>query len=129
MSTVVERLSRGARVAIVRLRSLGDCVLTTPAIGLLKKARPDLELAVVVEDAFTAIFTGNPDVERILSPRAAEIYKWRPQLTLNLHGGARSARLTLAARSSVRAGFSHFRMQPIYIVRIPSAQEILVVER
>jgi len=30
--TVLERLPDSARVAIVRLRSLGDCVLTTPAI-------------------------------------------------------------------------------------------------
>jgi len=129
MSTVVERLSPGARVAIVRLRSLGDCVLTTPALALLKQARPDIELAVVVEDAFTAIFTGNPDVERILSPSAAEIYKWRPQLTLNLHGGGRSVRLTLAARSAMRAGFAHFRLKSIYNVRIPRAQEILGVDR
>ena len=40
----------------LRLRSLGDCVLTTPAIALLKQARPDLELAVVVEERFAPIF-------------------------------------------------------------------------
>ena len=129
MSTVIERLPPGARVAIVRLRSLGDCVLTTPAVALLKQARPDLEIAVIVEDAFTGVFTGNPDVERILAPAASEIHKWRPHLTLNLHGGARSVRLTLAARSALRAGFGHFRLQSIYNIRIPRAQEILGVDR
>ena len=39
---VLERLPDSSRVAIVRLRSLGDCVLTTPAIEILKR---DLELA------------------------------------------------------------------------------------
>jgi len=126
---VLQRLSPGARVAVVRLRSLGDCVLTTPALSLLKQARPDLQVAVVVEEAFAPVYAGNPDVDRILPPRAAELSRWRPQLTLNLHGGGSSARLILAACSKWRAGFTHFRFQPIYNVRIPRAQEILNVDR
>ena len=129
MSTVFERLAPGARVAVIRLRSLGDCVLTTPALALLKQARPDLRIGIVVEDAFAPIFTGNPDVECILHPRASEISRWRPQLSLNLHGGATSVRLTLASRASLRAGFGHFRFRPIYNIRIPRAQEILNVDR
>ena len=45
----IDRLGHGSRVAVIRLRSLGDCVLSTPAIHLLKQARPDLEIGVVVE--------------------------------------------------------------------------------
>src|SRR5579884_524300 len=48
MSTMPQ-LPWGARVAVIRLRSLGDCVLTTPALALLREARPDLRVAVVVE--------------------------------------------------------------------------------
>ena len=129
MANVLERLSPGARVAIIRLRSLGDCVLSTPAISLLKQARPDLRIAVVVEEAFAPVFNGNPDLEAILAPRAAEISSWRPELTLNLHGGGTSVRLTITARSRWRAGFSHFRFRPVYNVQIPRAQEILQVDR
>ncbi len=42
MKPLLERLPPGGRVAVVRLRSLGDCVLTTPALQILKNARPDL---------------------------------------------------------------------------------------
>ena len=56
------RLDPGSHVAIIRLRSLGDCVLSTPAIHLLKQARPDLKIAVVVEPRFAEVFEGNPDV-------------------------------------------------------------------
>jgi heptosyltransferase III len=112
-------------VAIIRLRSLGDCVLTTPAISLLKQARPDFEIAVVVEDCFAPVFAGNPDVSQILAPNAASVGRFRPQLAVNLHGGATSVRLMLAAASGLRAGFAHFRFQPMYNVRIPRAQEIL----
>jgi ADP-heptose:LPS heptosyltransferase len=125
MTNVLDRLPPGARVAIIRLRSLGDSVLTTPALALLKQARRDLDIAVVVEDRFAPVFAGNPDVDRILAPNAATVGRLRPHLTLNLHGGATSVRLMLAAASGLRAGFAHFRFQPIYNVRIPRAQEIL----
>jgi ADP-heptose:LPS heptosyltransferase len=128
MTNLLERLQPSARVAIVRLRSLGDCVLTTPAISLLKQARPDLRVAVVVEPAFAPLFEGNPDIERIFPPRASEIFGWRPRLTVNLHGGGTSAWLTLASRAPLRAGFQHFRFQPLYNIRIPRAQEILGVQ-
>src|SRR5436190_827435 len=129
MEPVLERLQPGARIAVIRLRSLGDCVLTTPALHLLKSARPDLNVAVVVEKALAPVFEGNPDVDRILSPGTADIARWRPELVLNLHGGTRSAQLTLAARARLRAGFGHFRFSAIYNIRIPRAQEVLGVER
>ena len=129
MSTVFERLAPGARVAVIRLRSLGDCVLTTPALSVLKQARPDLRIGVVVEDVFAPIFAGNPDIECILRPKASDISRWRPHLTLNFHGGATSVRLTIASRASMRAGFNHFRFKPVYNIHIPRAQEILDVNR
>jgi lipopolysaccharide heptosyltransferase III len=125
MTNVLDRLPDGARVAVIRLRSLGDCVLTTPALALVKQFRPDLKLSLVVEDSFRAVFTGNPDVDQILAPNAASLARLRPHLALNLHGGATSVRLMLAAASGLRAGFGHFRFQPMYNIRIPRAQEIL----
>jgi heptosyltransferase-3 len=129
MTNVLDRLPEGARVAVIRLRSLGDSVLTTPALALAKQFRPDLKLSIVVEDRFAAVFTGNPDVDQILAPNIASLARLRPHLALNLHGGATSVRLMLAAASGLRAGFGHFRFQPMYNIRIPRAQEILDVDR
>lgn len=126
---VLQRLPREARVAVIRLRSLGDCVLTTPALRLLKRHRPDLRIGVVVEKAFAPVFMHSPDVEAILDPSASAVARFRPRLALNLHGGPTSARLTLASLAPLRAGFAHFGMQWCYNVRIPTAQEILSVSR
>ncbi len=114
---------------VIRLRSLGDCVLTTPALALLKEARPDLRLAVVVEDRFAPVFEDNPNVDRVLSPNLTAVVRWRAELCLNLHGGTRSMALTTASGARFRAGYAHFRAAALYNVRIPSAQEILGVER
>ena len=129
MTNVLDRLPDGARVAVIRLRSLGDCVLTTPALALVKQYRPDLKLSVVVEPSFAAVFTGNPDVDQILSPTASSLARLRAHLAINLHGGTTSVRMMLAAASGLRAGFGHFRFQPMYNIRIPRAQEILGVDR
>jgi len=129
MESVLECLPRGSRVAILRLRSLGDSVLTTPALDILKRARPDLRIAVMVEDRFRAIFEGNSDVDAILPPDLGALRRARPQLCVNLHGGTRSAWMTALAGARYRAGFGHFRHQFVYNVRIPRAQQILGVER
>lgn len=129
MSSILDRLPAGARVAVIRLRSLGDCVLTTPALHLLKSARPDLKISVVVEDAFAPIFDGNPDIESILGPSTIGIAHLKPELVLNLHGGNNSAKLTFSSRARLRAGFTHFRFSALYNVRIPSAQQILKIHR
>ena len=126
---VLDRVAQGSRVLIIRLRSLGDCVLTTPALALLKSARPDLKLAVVVEDRFRPVFEGNPSVDAILPPRPAAVHRWGAALCLNLHGGSRSAVLTAASGARWKAGFAHFRHRFLYNVRIPTAQQILGVNR
>ena len=124
MVSVLDRLPSGSRVAVIRLRSLGDCVLTTPALALLKAHRPDLKVQIVVEPKFAAIYQGNPDVDEILdAPHGAE-------LVLNLHGGTRSQRMTAASRARFRVGFVHHRYSSfVYTHAIPRAQEILEVDR
>lgn len=129
MGQLLERLPHRARVAVIRLRSMGDCVLTTPALSLLKSHRPDLEIAAVVEDRFHGVFEGNPEVAHILPPGPSAIARWQPRLALNLHGGTRSMWLTAASRATFRAGFEHHAYSFLYNSRIPRAQEILGVER
>src|SRR5579864_3524964 len=128
MSSILERLPHSGRVAVVRLRSMGDCILTTPALSILKDARPDLSIGVVVEDRFAALFDGNPDIALVLPPLATALRHWRPHLCLNLHGGASSARLTAFSGARVRAGFAHFRYAAVYNVKIPRAQQILGID-
>ncbi len=129
MGPLLERLPSGSRIAVIRLRSLGDCVLTTPALALLKAHRPDVRLAVVVEDRFRAVFEGNPDVEELLAPRRDAVAAWRPYLVLNLHGGTPSMAMTIASGAKYRVGFGHHSYSFVYSAKIPRAQEIFGEER
>jgi ADP-heptose:LPS heptosyltransferase len=126
MNPLLDRLPPGSRIDLIRLRSLGDCVLTTPAIALLKAHRPDLKINVIVEPRFAAVFEGNPDVDSTSSdvsrpPASAD-------LVLNFHGGTRSMLMTALSRAKLRAGFGHHRYNLVYTHKIPRAQEILGAE-
>jgi heptosyltransferase-3 len=129
MKNVLDRLPEQARVLIVRLRSLGDCVLTTPAIEILKRARPDVRVDVMVEDRFAAVFHGNPHVNAVLPPSRRAALIRHPGLTINFHGGARSMQITALSLARHRAGFAHHRGNWVYNLKIPTAQEILGVRR
>jgi heptosyltransferase III len=121
VSYLLERLPSGSRIAVIRLRSLGDCVLTTPALALLKAHRPDLRIAVVVEDRWRAIF----EEDEILPPRSSALRAWRPRAVLNLHGGTRSMWLTATSGAEIKAGFAHHAYSFLYNEKIPRAQEVL----
>ena len=121
---------------VIRLRSLGDTVLTTPALALLKCHRPDLRVVVVLEKPFGEVLDGNPDVAAVISLQRGSglggrlqavrlIRQEKPSLCVNLHGGTTSAWLTALSGARFRAGFEHFRPALPYNVRIPRAQGIL----
>lgn len=120
---LLDRLPSGSRIAVIRLRSLGDCVLSTPAFSLLKQHRPDLKITVIVEPRFDEIFAGNADIDETRDSMT------RADLVLNLHGGTRSMVLTALSRSKFRAGFAHHRYAFVYSHKIPRAQEVLGVDR
>jgi heptosyltransferase III len=138
-ASLLPSLSFGSRILIVRLRSVGDIVLLTPALQLLKEWRPDLLLSVLVESRFQALLEGNPDVaevlllddsagiEKIVS-RARTIRRLQQRkfaLCVNLHGGPTSAFLTRFSAAPAKAGFAHFRSQASYDFPIPDARAIL----
>ena len=129
MERVLENLPEGSRVAIIRLRSLGDCVLTTPAVSLLKQFRNDLRVGISVEPRFNDLFEGHPDIDEVLAPEVAAIRAFGPALCVNFHGGTRSASMTALSGAATRAGFSHFSLGFSYNEKIPRAQEILRTDR
>jgi ADP-heptose:LPS heptosyltransferase len=108
---------------------LGDCVLTTPALDILKRFRNDLYVGMSVEPRFIDLFNGSRDVDEILAPEAGAVRAFKPDLCLNFHGGTRSASITSLSGARFRAGFEHYRGSFLYNVRIPRAQEILRSER
>ena len=128
-----------ARILIVRLRSIGDIVLLTPALHLLKNWRPDLRVSVLIEDRFRDLLEANADVDEVLEldtrhgwesvlSRLRTVRELRQRefsVCLNLHGGPTSAFLTAASGARWKLGFHHFRYRLAYHLLVPDARRIL----
>ena len=121
---ILPSLSPGSRVLFIRLRSLGDTVLSTPLYAALKAWRPDLRIAVLVESPNGEVLIHNPDLDQVLTipgdqgffkslfSRATALRKIRAArfgCCINLHGGSTSAWLTLLSGSLHRIGLRNFR--------------------
>lgn len=126
--TVLTGLPAGSGIVALRLRSLGDTLLTTPALAALKAWRPDLRLAVAVEPRFAPVLERNPDIQEIiLVPptltgrlRAVRaLRRFRPSLALGLHGGSTAAWLARTSGAPERATFAGLRHRWAYNLRIP----------
>jgi lipopolysaccharide heptosyltransferase III len=122
-------LSQGAEILVIRLRSLGDLVLETPALAALHSWRPDLKISVLVEPRFAAVFEGNPAIAELIFSRGSAFTtaaKFRARhfpIVFNQHGGPRSAILTGFSGSPKRVGWSGYQYSFLYNVRAPDAKE------
>ena len=143
-ASILPSLAEESGLLVVRLRSIGDIVLLTPALALLKRWRADLKISVLVESRFSQLLEAGPDIDRIIvypkpfsrktNRRAglgaflgkiSELRREKFQVAVNLHGGPTSALLTAASGARRRVGFAHYPNGFLYHVRVPDARRIL----
>src|SRR5947208_137217 len=55
------------RVLVVRLRSIGDTVLTTPSLFALRRFLPQARIDVLLEDWVAPVLAGFGDIDRIVT--------------------------------------------------------------
>lgn len=127
-ASLLPRLPLGAEVLIIRLRSLGDVVLLTPAISAIHSWRPDLRISVLVEPAFAAVLEGNPAIHEVLLAgpfftTAAKLYRRDFPIVFNQHGGPSSAFLTAASGAEIRVCWKGRQFGLVYNVHAPDAVE------
>jgi heptosyltransferase III len=127
-SSLLPGLPQGAAILIIRLRSLGDIILETPALAALHAWRPDLRTSVLIEPRFAAALQGNPDIAELIfssgfAATAAELRRRKFAAVFNQHGGPRSAFLTAASGSPRRVCWKGFQYAFLYNVLVPDAAE------
>jgi len=116
----LQSLPPGAKILLIRLRSLGDTILSTPLYRALKSWRPDLRLSVLVESPNDEVLRNNPDIDNVISIRVSgrsalgviaarcgalkQIRAAKFDCCINLHGGVTSAWLTALSGAYHRVG-------------------------
>lgn len=122
------------RVLVIRLRSIGDTVLTTPSLLALRRFLPEAQIDILLEDWVAPVFEGSGLVDRVISiPRestsarariARELRANRYDVVYNLHGGTTATFLTRATGAKHRVGFAHYQYARLHNHVAPTSLEI-----
>lgn len=117
-------LSSVKKILVVRMRHLGDVLLTTPVFTHLKKALPHAQIDAFINQESLPMLDGHPDISnyflydrktlKSLGPikknfrelsLLRQVRKQNYDLVLNLTEGDRGALIALFSRAPIRIGF------------------------
>jgi ADP-heptose:LPS heptosyltransferase len=117
------------RILLVRLRQIGDVVLTTPAVRAIRERFPDAHISYVVEPAAAAVVEHNPHLNEVLiAPRdggvardlslCRQLRAHRFDLAIDFHGGPRASLITWLSRAPMRIGYDVIGRSWMYTHRV-----------
>jgi heptosyltransferase III len=119
------------RILLVRLRSIGDAVLTTPSLFALRRFLPRVRIDILLEDWVAPVLDGFEHVDNVIplernstSARiriARELRAAHYDVVYNLHGGTTATLLTRATGARHRVGFAHYQYARLHNHLSPSS--------
>ena len=118
------------RILLIRLRRIGDVILTTPAISALREGIPAASISYIVEKPFKDLVEGNPDLDKVSvlekKQSLGEFFKLirlirrnKYDVVLDFHGGPRASLITLLSRSKLKVGYRIKYKSFIYHLKLP----------
>ena len=125
---------RVRRVLVVRLRSIGDTVLSTPSLFALRRFLPEARIDVLLEDWVAPVLDGLEYVDNVITIERGSIAsrlrvaRWlraaRYDVAYNLHGGATATLLVRASAAKHRVGYADYQYSRLYNHLAPPAAEL-----
>ncbi len=122
------------RILVIRLRSIGDTVLTTPSLFALRRFLPQARVDILLEDWVAPVLDGSDLIDRVITiPRhstaarariARELHRNGYDVVYNLHGGTTATFLTRATGAEHRVGFENYQYARLHNHVAPSPLEI-----
>ncbi len=119
------------RVLVVRLRSIGDTVLATPALRALRRFLPEARIDILLEDWVAPVLDGCPDVDSIITVKrrsqasrlrlVRELRASRYDVAFNLHGGTTATLLTWSSGARHRVGYADYQYSRLHNHMSPPA--------
>jgi predicted lipopolysaccharide heptosyltransferase III len=119
------------RVLVVRLRSIGDTVLTTPSLFALRRFLPQARIDILLEDWVAPVLEDFAHVDSVIPLQrgsttarvrlASDLRATRYDVVYNLHGGTTATLLTRASGARYRVGFAHYQYSRLHNHLAPSS--------
>jgi lipopolysaccharide heptosyltransferase II len=122
--------SKVHRVLLIRLRSIGDTVLSTPSLFALRRFLPNAEIDILVEDWVAPVLEGHPHADNVVvlerggmisrARLARQIRSTGYDVVYNLHGGTTATFLTRATGARHRVGLKTYQYAQLHNHQAPS---------
>lgn len=119
------------RVLVVRLRSIGDTVLSTPSLSALKRFLPHARIDILLEDWVAPVLEGFPHVDNVITTErgnltsrarvARQLRASHYDVVYNLHGSTTATFLTRATGATHRVGYETYQYSWLHNHRSPSS--------
>ncbi|MCJ7582952.1 MAG: glycosyltransferase family 9 protein [Candidatus Aminicenantes bacterium] len=127
-------LSAVKKILLIRLRRIGDIVMTTPAVTVLKEKCPDISLTYLLEEPYRELVEGNPHLDNVfVIPKKQstkefhdlihEIRREQFDVLIDFHGGPRASWLTLFSKAKLKIGYKIKNKSFLYDIKIPRSPE------
>ena len=118
------------KILLVRLRSIGDTVLSTPSAFALKRFLPRVQVDILVEDWVAPLLSNHPHIDKVIvlegrgliarARAAREVRFANYDVVYNLHGGTTATFLTRATGAPHRVGFRTYQYAQLHTHTAPS---------
>lgn len=126
--------SRIRKILLIRLRRIGDVVMTTPAVQVLRHKYPQAHITYAIEEPYQELMEGHPDIDEILVipskmgyidflSHIKSIRRKKYDALIDLHGGPRAFLLTLFSRAKLKIGHRLKYKHRFYHLTIPRLSE------
>jgi predicted lipopolysaccharide heptosyltransferase III len=120
------------RILVIRLRSIGDTVLSTPSLIALRRFLPEARIDILLEDWVAPLLENFDAVDNVIVVGKSEFDRlktaWRLRrnnydVVLNLHGGTTSTLLARATGATHRIGYENYQYSSLYTHRLSSSSD------
>jgi lipopolysaccharide heptosyltransferase II len=120
------------KILLIRLRRIGDVIMTTPSITALRMAFPETFISYIVEEPYRELVEGNPSLDKVIvlkkKQRIKDFFKLSRQIrkenydvVLDFHGGPRAFLITLLSGAKLKLGYRIKYKHFIYDIKLPRA--------
>lgn len=124
------------KILFLRFSSIGDIILTTPALRAAKQQIPNVEIHIAVKAQYSKILEENPNVSKVhklekdLKPLISELKKEDFDMVIDLHHNLRTLQIKRALKKPSRS-FNKLNKQKWLIVNfgIDRLPDIHIVDR
>ncbi len=127
-------LSAVEKILLIRLRRIGDIIMTTPAVTALKENFPQASLTYLAEEPYRELVEGNPHLDNVIViPKKQSLkdfivlIQWMRRekfdVLIDFHGGPRASWLTLFSKAKLKVGYKIKNKSFIYHIKIPRSPD------